>query len=488
MADQEQQLREERATQARDLIDNMMTRYGDERVQAGFRGQEHHREDMVRARAAAVEFERQRDNPPQPQQPVNNNQQLVLQPGHLNQILQGVAAAAGGAGAVGGAAGAAAAAGGAGAGAPAAAAAVAAVGTRVRIQTYESGDGAEWRTWRNHITWAIHEANLFPGPEGNHDRAKRNIKLYIYGKAARLTADIEFETAAEADANDRDEETYVEFLDRLQARFLPMAAQLSSQHAVELCKQKNDETVGDFHARLITEFNLAYPNEADPHTSPYLIRRYNYGLKDASVQLHVMQNQPAHYDECLRLAEERVACLGAVASCHRPGGGRINAMEGGAPEGVGAIDQRTMTSTALANKSLRRGDWPGAPVPNPGGKKCYKCGSDYHLRSSCPTDALSDRTGRRPFDNRQTAEEVQAIRKGKANKKQRGGRAGASSGGRGGSTTGTRGTDKRRVNVIEADEAAMGGNTDGGSQFIASMNHSSPTGGFDDCMQSGRKQ
>ena len=162
-------------------------------------------------------------------------------------------------------------------------------------------------------------------------------------------------------------------------------------------------------------------------------------------------------------------------------------MEGQDPDTVGAIDQRTMTSTALANKSLRRGDWPGAPVPNQGGKRCFKCGSEYHLRATCPVDALSNRAGRKPLDNRQATEDVQAIRA-KANKKQRGGRAGASSGGRGGSLAGTRNAVKRRVNAIEADEAAMGGNTDGGSQFIASMSHPSPAGGFDGGVQAGHNK
>ena len=226
----------------------------------------------------------------------------------LRQGQGGAEAGAAGAGGVAAGMGAAAgdaAAGGAAAGG--AAAGGAAAGTyghqRIKIQTFETAeDGADWRTWRDHIQMAILETNLFPGPEGNHDRAKRNIKLHIYGKAARLTRDIHPKTAAEAALAGDDEETYTAFLDRLQARFLPMAAQLASQQTFEMSKQKDNESVGEFHSRLISDFLLAYPNVQDVNHDPHLIRRFNWGLKDASVQLHVMQHSPQDYDECLRVS------------------------------------------------------------------------------------------------------------------------------------------------------------------------------------------
>ena len=143
-------------------------------------------------------------------------------------------------------------------------------GPRVKIQTFESGDGAEWRTWRDHIRMVIEEQGLLNLPD--QDRAKRHVQMHIYNKAAALVRDVQPISAADAAAAGDDEETLDEYLDRLQVRFLPVSAQLASQHAFEQCKQKTDETIGGFHARLIAEFCLAYPNTANPHGDEHLIR------------------------------------------------------------------------------------------------------------------------------------------------------------------------------------------------------------------------
>ena len=473
--------RERRAREARDVLNLMIRRYGDERPEheGDFIGDDENRRFMANAREMAEEMERLRDNPPHPV--LQGNQQMVIEANHLRELIRevrGDANAPGGAGAA--AAAGDAAAGGAAAGdavAGGAAAGGAAAGAyghqRIKIEKFETADGADWRTWRDHIQMAILETNLFPGPEGNHDRAKRNIKLHIYGKAARLTRDIHPKTAAEAELAEEEEETYNDFLDRLQARFLPMAAQLASQQAFEMSKQKDNESVGEFHSRLISEFLLAYPNARDVNHDPHLIRRFKWGLKDASVQLHVMQNSPQNYDECLRLAEERYACLGAVQQCHRGGGGRIHAMELYDAESINAMDKRTMTSTALANQDLRRGKWPNAPIPNVGGKKCWTCGSEYHLKADCQVPALADRSGRRPLTGGKSVEEMQAMRR---TKRRVPVAVGAGRGGRSGSRAGSRDASRKRVTVIEPHEQQHE-ETDPGTQFIATMHR---TGGTND--------
>ena len=137
-------------------------------------------------------------------------------------------------------------------------------------------------------------------------------------------------------------------------------------------------------------------------------------------------------------------------------------------ESMNAMDKRTMTSTALANQDLRRGKWPNAPIPNVGGKKCWTCGSEYHLKADCQVPALADRSGKRPLTGGRSAEEMQAMR----GTKRRGPSASrAGRGGRGGSRAGSRDVSRKRVVVIEPHEQPHE-ETDSGTQFIAAMHGS----------------
>ena len=428
--------------EARGILNGMIQRYGDERQganrpdgAAAFVGRAEHRDMMTRQRALVDMLE--------------NDAAAAAAPNA--QVLQmGQALAAAIRGAVPGGAGGAAAAGAPGAGG------MAPAPTRVKIQSFESGDGAEWRTWRDHIRLVIQEQGLLNLPD--HDRAKRHVQMHIYNKAAALVRDVQPLSAADAAAAGEPEETLDEYLDRLQVRFLPVSAQLASRHAFEQCKQKTDETIGAFHARLISEFVLAYPHTQQPHTDEHLIRRFNFGLRDASVQMHVMQHQPEDYNDCLRLAEERHAVLGAVASCHRPGGGRINALEPEAADLMAAIDQRTATSGAMANKSLRNGEWPGAPVKNPDNKTCYVCNSAYHLKNACPVGRLQQRGAAPAASAPPQNDAIRALRKQKNRR------------GRGGAGRGRGGSGNRKVSALEMAEAsAAAAPLNAAAQFISSM-------------------
>lgn len=364
---------------AQEALQTLVARFGEPDA-VDFTGDDNAREQMDAWRVQIAELE-------QVQPAIINHHQLA-------QIIDAVrppAAAAGGAGGAGVAGG-----------APAAPAADAP--GRTKPQTLTSEEGTDWRVWRDHFTLVIEENGY---AAVNHDRAKRQIKIHIYGKAAFLTRDIDYITAAEATNNGVPEETYEDFFDRLETRFLPRSAQLAARTAFESSKQKSDEAIGKWHARLITEYSLAYPDVDNPNLDTHLIRKFQYGLKDAAVQSHVMQHEPVEYAAALQLAEAKYAVLTAVASCHRPGGGRINnldakdiksVVQGIKKEVIAAMDQRTRTSGAEANKRLRRGDFEGAPTPNPGGKLCYKCQSPYHLSAACNVQKLQE-GGRAATDN-----------------------------------------------------------------------------------------
>ena len=351
-------------------LEGLIQRYGDDQG-PDFRGQPHHRAQMEEWRQVIVDLQDAEAAAAAAAPPVINAAQL-------NQIIEAVRPPA-----VGGAA----------------------AGPRPReakVQVLTSTDAKDWRTWKNHITLAIQE-NDWANP--NHDRAKRMVKIHLYGEAEEFTRHINYIPAAVAAANGEDEETYEEFLDRLQSKFLPESAQLQARQLFENSKQRSDEPIGKFHARLMTEFMLAYPHTPVPDADPHIIRKFCYGLRDAAIQAHVMQGVPEDYSECLQLAEARFAVLSAVAGCHKPGGGRISTMEGKeskdaaksiAKEIMAAMDQRTRTSGAEANRQLRQGNWEKAPQVNPGGKRCYTCKSEYHLAASCPQPALEEGRMREP--------------------------------------------------------------------------------------------
>ena len=363
---------------AEEALAQMVAHYGDERTN-DFNGQPRHRDNMQRWRQTIIDL--RAAAPP------------VFNQAALEQIIAGIAAAHGPAPAP--------------AAAPAAGPAAAGPAPghggqqagRAKAQLLESADPKHWRTWRNHIGLVIEENDY---AAVNHDRAKRMIKINLYGEAEELTRDIEYITADEAAAAGDDEETWNEFLDRLQDKFLPRSAQMLARTVFEASKQRTDETLGRFHARLLSEFNLAYPNADDPNLDQHVIRRFCYGLRDSVVQTHVLQGDPQAYGDCLQLAEARYAVMSAVASCHRPGGGRINAMESkGAKDAtklivdrvvnqISQMDMRTRTSGTEANRKLRKGEWEGKPGANEGGKRCYQCESPYHLIADCKQDELAN--------------------------------------------------------------------------------------------------
>ena len=332
--------------------------HGDEREE-GFRGEDAHREQMVAWRAAIDGLRIAADRGA-----MTNDQLERL----LETIRPAGGAAAGGGG----------------------------DGGKTKIQYLSKVDAQSWRGWRNHVSLVIQENGY---ALVNHDRAKRQVKIHITEKAEELTRDIQYVTAAEAaDAGDP-EETYEDFLDRLQLRFLPRSAQFAARTQFELSKQRPDESIGHFHARLVSEFYLAYPDTPNPEVDPHLMRKFSHGLKDAAVQAFVLQEEPETYADALSAAEAKYAVLQTVASCHKPGGGTITALEKRkgreltdqmAQQFVAAVNKRMQTSGKEANKSLRRRDWEGQPVPNPGGKKCHRCGSEFHLLKECPIPVLTE--------------------------------------------------------------------------------------------------
>ena len=88
-------------------------------------------------------------------------------------------------------------------------------GGKPKLEKLMKRDADSWRAWRTHATLVIQEN------EWDNDRAKRMLKMSLFDAAERITRDIMPIPAAERIAVGEDEETYTEFLNKLQLRFLP---------------------------------------------------------------------------------------------------------------------------------------------------------------------------------------------------------------------------------------------------------------------------
>ena len=267
-----------------------------------------------------------------------------------------------------------------------------------KLEKLTKKDADSWRAWKTHVILVTQENEW---DQVSHDRPKRMIKMNLFDAAERITRDIMPIPAAERAALGEDEETYMDFLNKLQLRFLPVSGQFKAQTDFENAKQRSDQTIGEYHADLISKFTEAFPDAPDPYTDPHLLRRFYQGLRDQAVQAWVMQMQPDNYHDSLKEAEARYAVLSTLQSTRRAGGGTINSLDSlGGQEGkdlsqqvakkvLAALDKRMQTSGAEANRQLRSGQWEGAPKKMDGDRKCFICQSPYHLKRDCPTPLLS---------------------------------------------------------------------------------------------------
>ena len=265
-------------------------------------------------------------------------------------------------------------------------------GGKPKLEKLTKKDADSWRAWRTHATLVIQEN------EWEHDRAKRMLKMSLFDAAERITRDIMPIPAAERIAEGEEEETYADFLNKLQLRFLPMSGQFKAKTDFENARQRSDQTIGEYHSDLISKFVEAYPETEDPYTDQHLLRKFYQGLRDQAVRAWVMQLQPENYYDSLKEAEAKYAVMSTLQADRRPGGGTISSLEGGegkdlsqqvAQKVLAALDRRMQTSGAEANRQLRSGHWEGAPKKLDGDKRCFICESPYHLKRDCPTPALS---------------------------------------------------------------------------------------------------
>ena len=250
-----------------------------------------------------------------------------------------------------------------------------------RPESFESGEGTEWLTWRRNFELLV-PLNQWDGG-GDHDerlrrrtRAKREARTSIKGRADQMVADIQ---------PLEDNETIAAFLDRLQRRYLPTAESNYAKVAFELAAQLPTESLLDWCGRVRQLFSRAQPNDAGgANNNNTLIRRFILGITNPIVKTHVLDHTPATLDAALDLAQNKAATEATVAGTIGPNS-KIASL--GAPTEFGlvnAVNDGTATpSTTQATAALRRrGMFPNSGIVRE--PRCWGCNSADHFLSDCP--------------------------------------------------------------------------------------------------------
>ena len=161
--------------------------------------------------------------------------------------------------------------------------------------------------------------------------------------------------------------------DAYENRLLPAAAGDSARIAFSAARQREDEPVIEWHARLRSLFERAYPNKtnAQINTDIDLKQRFILGLADEEARKRVWYHRPIDYEHALEDANNAVQ-----------GGHILNMASGVKSESKGAGLHAVGSSEAGEREAeAARSQPPTAAAMRAG---CWECGSVDHFRRECP--------------------------------------------------------------------------------------------------------
>jgi hypothetical protein len=213
----------------------------------------------------------------------------------------------------------------------------------VKVRPFESGQAADWITWRKYFE------GMSAMWEWEDARARRELLTAMDGEAARMTQDVEFRAAGQ---------TVDDLLTELEGRFITEAGAKLAQQEFRKARQMPDETVLQFHSRVRTLFTRAYPGvptEGDG-LARLLRDTFIWGLESRKITEYVSDGQPATYQDCLTRAQGKLATL------------------------VGFEDEKNKRS---AKSGLHAMKGPTEDQPSDS-RACHGCGQAGHFVRQCP--------------------------------------------------------------------------------------------------------
>lgn len=224
----------------------------------------------------------------------------------------------------------------------------AAVRPNVRFGTFGNEPDEDFLVFRHHIDQVI-RLNQF-----DDQQARLALASAMKGRAAAAVLDID-----PLEAN----RTYPTLMGAYEARFLPAASSQMARMKFDAARQGQHEDVLDFHARLRTLHNKAYPNAQD---SVILIRRFCLGLRKKDVRSQVMRGQPTTYAQALEIAQNETSVLQMV---------KVSEL------GPAALGVEPMEIGALSPEAKAK-------------LKCYYCNRQGHIKAECRTMKRDKEQGR----------------------------------------------------------------------------------------------
>ena len=211
-----------------------------------------------------------------------------------------------------------------------------------KVEPLTSADPQDWIAWRDSFEITVGINNW------GHQRARRELAAAMQGEAKRAVIDIDIQ----ADAHAAD---VVLLLNIYEARFVTAAAGDLARAEFREAKQKEEETILQWHARLRQLYIRAYPNlnAAAINASLDLRDAFILGLSDAQVKQDTWRARPLTF----------AAALTTAGNCHA---GMIVLKQA---TGMTEIKQEPIGAMAQ---------------PRPFQGRCWTCNRTGHRSNACP--------------------------------------------------------------------------------------------------------
>lgn len=229
-----------------------------------------------------------------------------------------------------------------------------------RLSSFASGDGAEWRVWKDNFVIMSRINNW-------NEAAQRDLlRVHMEGDAKRHTQHI---AVVDRPIND--------ILEDYDRAFLPAASSKLARSQFKTAAQLPGETILQWSSRLRELFIRAYPDlAADVDTQIQLREAFAEGIRDPVVREYVQDRDEATLNGAVAAAQAKEANLLSFRS--RQGDGvvgtsrKLNAIQGPGE----AEDSKVF---AMGNR------------PN----ECWTCGSETHYKADCPQHKLQKQQKRK---------------------------------------------------------------------------------------------
>ena len=229
-------------------------------------------------------------------------------------------------------------------------------GGRKKLSIFTSAKDHEWRGWRENFA-IVAEIN-----DWNDLRQRQEAAAAMEGAAKRAVSDINH-TAPGTTIN--------RLLDAYEARFITQASSDMARVTFIKAKQKNEETILQWHTRTRELFVRAYPNQVID-TSRTLIDQFILGLHNPKIIEHVWDRRPATFSAALEEASNKVASLAVIAN-------RSHAGSTGASGGVHIKQEPGIHAFSRDNRFDKK------KTPNKKtDRACWNCDQKGHLIANCP--------------------------------------------------------------------------------------------------------